>query len=264
VCSPILVLNPKDQTCVNDCPIGMVNNSGVCEDYDGVDVKIVNRTGPVNEAVKVSSKDNIILVAEYASSANITSIQWMLGGTNQTRTDIFFRGADSQYPTLVIQSENLDPDSLYTVFFQVTDSEGREANDSITLLTGKAIEVGSFVVTPQIGTAYSTEFTIEIAGFETDQDLKFDVLAFSERKQVINEENKNQSPVLIEQVDALTIAEGVDQGSYKFVFPPYQEARPIVIQLCAYNSLDETCWTKKHNSAKRRKSSFAEGDCVGS
>jgi len=244
VCSPILVLNPKDQTCVNDCPIGMVNNSGVCEDYDGVDVKIVNRTGPVNEAVKVSSKDNIILVAEYASSANITSIQWMLGGTNQTRTDIFFRGADSQNPTLVIQSENLDPDSLYTVFFQVTDSEGREANDSITLLTGKAIEVGSFVVTPQIGTAYSTEFTIEIAGFETDQDLKFDVLAFSERKQVINEENKNQSPVLIEQVDALTIAEGVDQGSYKFVFPPYQEARPIVIQLCAYNSLDETCWTK--------------------
>jgi len=243
-CSPVLVLNPNASTCLTDCPIGMVNNTGVCEEYDGVDVKIINRTGPVNEAVKVSVRENIILVAEYASSANITSIQWMLGGTNQTRTDIFFRGADSQNPTLVVQSENLDPNSLYTVFFKVTDSKGREANDSITLLTGKAIEIGSFIVTPETGTAYSTEFTVEISGFETDQDLLFDVLAFSERKQIINEADKSESPVLIEHVDTLTIAEGVNQGTFTFVFPPYQEARPIVVQLCAYNSLDETCWTK--------------------
>ncbi|KRX01807.1 Insulin-like growth factor binding protein, N-terminal [Pseudocohnilembus persalinus] len=222
-----------ESTCLDECPLGYVENTGTWEcDVDTVPyVNIKTDSASIN----VGRKEDLFIQGEYYYIGNIESEEWTLTGATTSESEKFFSKTFNTYSHIHIPYSNLESDKTYTLVYTVTTDAGISASDTVTIQTSEEIDKGKFTVSPAIGISGYTEFTITYSDWTYSDTLYFDILygknyTFTSRGQTVNQ-FEEAAIILFKSTDT--------DNSLTFTFPPILQEKEVTLRLKVYSTDEE-------------------------
>ena len=133
-------------------------------------LKVVNDIGPDVRVVPISKRVSCqqdIRIKAYVESEGETQWYW----DQQTYNDVDYKIERMNYPYLIINGDSLPEASSFVYQFEVKYSDHfAKLARTIEFTTNEPPQPGDFTVTPEVGKAYSTLFTM-LADDWTSEDL---------------------------------------------------------------------------------------------